>query len=216
MLIGVPKEIKNKEFRVGMTPTSVREVVDAGHKVIVETGCGAGIGMDDASYRKAGAKIVKTPEEIFAKAEMIVKVKEPQANERKMLREGQILFTYLHLAPDPAQTKDLVKSKATCIAYETVTSPTGGLPLLAPVAQKLDIDLIWFGLMIGVNLQTSFLTPPFGFALFYLRGVAPESIPTSTIYRGILPWVLLQVIALVILAIWPQIVTWLPRVIYGD
>jgi alanine dehydrogenase len=105
MLIGVPKEIKNKEFRVGMTPTSVREVVEAGHKVIVETGCGAGIGMDDAAYRKAGAKIIKTAEEIFAKAEMIVKVKEPQANERKMLREGQILFTYLHLAPDPAQTR---------------------------------------------------------------------------------------------------------------
>jgi alanine dehydrogenase len=135
MLIGVPKEIKNKEFRVGMTPTSVREVVEAGHKVIVETGCGAGIGMDDAAYRKAGAKIIKTAEEIFAKAEMIVKVKEPQANERKMLREGQILFTYLHLAPDPAQTRDLVKSKATCIAYETVTSPTGGLPLLAPMSE---------------------------------------------------------------------------------
>ena len=135
MLIGVPKEIKNKEFRVGMTPTSVREVVAAGHKVMVETGAGAGIGMSDADYRKAGAKIIKTPEEIFAKAEMIVKVKEPQANERKMLREGQILFTYLHLAPDPAQTKDLVKSKATCIAYETVTSPTGGLPLLAPMSE---------------------------------------------------------------------------------
>ncbi|MEP4313970.1 MAG: alanine dehydrogenase, partial [Anderseniella sp.] len=135
MLVGVPKEIKNKEFRVGMTPTSVREVVEAGHKVVVETGCGVGIGMDDTSYRKAGAKVVKTAAEIFAKADMIVKVKEPQAGERKMLREGQILFTYLHLAPDPAQTKDLVKSKATCIAYETVTSPTGGLPLLAPMSE---------------------------------------------------------------------------------
>jgi alanine dehydrogenase len=135
MLVGVPKEIKNKEFRVGMTPTSVREVVDAGHKVMVEAGCGVGIGMDDTAYRKAGAKVVKTAAEIFAKADMIVKVKEPQANERKMLREGQILFTYLHLAPDPAQTKDLVKSKATCIAYETVTSPTGGLPLLAPMSE---------------------------------------------------------------------------------
>jgi alanine dehydrogenase len=135
MLVGVPKEIKNKEFRVGMTPTSVREVVEAGHKVMVETGCGVGIGMDDTSYRKAGAKVVKTAAEIFAKADMIVKVKEPQASERKMLREGQILFTYLHLAPDPAQTRDLVKSKATCIAYETVTSPTGGLPLLAPMSE---------------------------------------------------------------------------------
>ena len=135
MLIGVPKEIKVKEFRVGMTPTSVREVVAHGHKVIVETGCGAGIGMDDAAYEAAGAEVVKTAAEVFENAEMIVKVKEPQASERAMLSEGQILFTYLHLAPDPDQTRDLVESGATCIAYETVTGRTGGLPLLAPMSE---------------------------------------------------------------------------------
>ena len=135
MLIGVPKEIKNHEYRVGLTPTSVREAVLHGHKVWVETNAGDGIGADDAEYAKAGATIIATAVEIFAKAEMIVKVKEPQAGERKMLREGQILYTYLHLAPDPEQTKDLVNSGAICIAYETVTSPRGGLPLLAPMSQ---------------------------------------------------------------------------------
>ncbi len=135
MLIGVPKEIKNNEYRVGMTPLSVREAVRHGHKVWVETNAGGGIGAADEDYVKAGAAIVKTAAEIFAKAEMIVKVKEPQAIERKMLREGQILYTFLHLAPDPEQTKDLVKSGAVCIAYETVTSPRGGLPLLAPMSQ---------------------------------------------------------------------------------
>ncbi len=135
MLIGVPKEIKVKEFRVGMTPTSVREVTAHGHKVIVETKAGAGIGMDDDTYRAAGADIVNSAKEIFDAAEMIVKVKEPQAAERAMLRKGQILFTYLHLAPDPDQTKDLVESGATCIAYETVTGRNGGLPLLAPMSE---------------------------------------------------------------------------------
>ncbi len=135
MLLGVPKEIKVKEFRVGMTPTSVREVVLNGHKVVVETNAGAGIGMDDDAYRAAGAEIVDTAKEVFDNAEMIVKVKEPQAVERAMLRKGQVLFTYLHLAPDPAQTKDLVESGATCIAYETVTGRTGGLPLLAPMSE---------------------------------------------------------------------------------
>jgi len=135
MLIGVPKEIKNHEYRVGMTPTSVREAVHHGHKVIVETKAGGGIGASDEDYVKAGAEILETPEEIFAKADMIVKVKEPQAGERKMLRQGQILFTYLHLAPDPDQTKDLVDSGAVCIAYETVTDANGGLPLLAPMSQ---------------------------------------------------------------------------------
>jgi len=135
MLIGVPKEIKNHEYRVGMTPTSVREAVHHGHDVVVETNAGMGIGSSDADYEKAGATILGTPEEIFAKADMIVKVKEPQAGERKMLREGQILFTYLHLAPDPEQTKDLVDSGAVCIAYETVTDNYGGLPLLAPMSQ---------------------------------------------------------------------------------
>jgi alanine dehydrogenase len=122
MLIGVPKEIKNHEYRVGMTPLSVREAVRHGHKVWVQTSAGLGIGASDEDYKTAGAQIVPTAEEIFAKADMIVKVKEPQAVERKMLREGQILYTYLHLAPDPEQTKDLVKSGAICIAYETVTN----------------------------------------------------------------------------------------------
>ncbi len=135
MLIGVPKEIKNNEYRVGMTPTSVREAVRHGHTTWVEKNAGLGIGASDADYEKAGAKIIPSADEIFAKAGMIVKVKEPQANERKMLREGQILYTYLHLAPDPEQTKDLVKSGAICIAYETVTNARGGLPLLAPMSQ---------------------------------------------------------------------------------
>ncbi len=135
MLIGVPKEIKNHEYRVGFTPTSVREAVRHGHTAWVEKNAGAGIGASDADYEKAGAKIIATPDEIFAKTDMIVKVKEPQAKERKMLREGQILYTYLHLAPDPEQTKDLVKSGAVCIAYETVTNARGGLPLLAPMSQ---------------------------------------------------------------------------------
>lgn len=135
MLIGVPKEIKNHEYRVGMTPLAVREAVRHGHKVWVQAGAGLGIGASDEDYKTAGAQLIPTPEEIFAKADMIVKVKEPQAVERKMLREGQILYTYLHLAPDPEQTKDLVKSGAICIAYETVTNSRGGLPLLAPMSQ---------------------------------------------------------------------------------
>lgn len=135
MLIGVPKEIKNHEYRVGLTPDSVREFINHGHTVIVETNAGAGIGCLDARYKAAGAAIVGTAAEIFARADMVVKVKEPQANERKMLREDQILFTYLHLAPDAAQTRDLVDSGAVCVAYETVTSAQGGLPLLAPMSQ---------------------------------------------------------------------------------
>ena len=135
MRIGVPKEIKNHEYRVGLTPDSVREMVAHGHEVLVETMAGEGMGSPDADYEAAGAKIVGTAADVFERAEMVIKVKEPQAVERKMLREGQILFTYLHLAPDPAQTKDLVDSGAVCIAYETVTSPMGGLPLLAPMSQ---------------------------------------------------------------------------------
>ncbi|MDE2446318.1 MAG: NAD-binding protein, partial [Alphaproteobacteria bacterium] len=135
MLIGVPKEIKNHEYRVGFTPTSVREAVRNGHHVLVQNGAGLGIGSSDQDYINAGAKMVADAPEIFAKADMIVKVKEPQAVERAMLREGQILYTYLHLAPDPEQTKDLVKSGAICIAYETVTNSRGGLPLLAPMSQ---------------------------------------------------------------------------------
>lgn len=135
MHVGVPKEIKNHEYRVGLTPDSVREYVAHGHQVSVESGCGIGIGSDDDAYKAAGAEIVDRAEDIFSTADMIVKVKEPQASERKLLREGQILFTYLHLAPDPEQTTDLMASGAVCIAYETVTSPAGGLPLLAPMSQ---------------------------------------------------------------------------------
>ena len=135
MLIGVPKEIKVHEYRVGLTPDSVREFVTHGHKVLVQSQAGAGIGCSDDDYAAAGAKIAGGAKEIFEKAEMIVKVKEPQAPERKMLREGQLLFTYLHLAPDPDQTRDLVASGAVCVAYETVSDGHGGLPLLAPMSQ---------------------------------------------------------------------------------
>jgi len=135
MLIGVPKEIKNHEYRVGLTPVSVREITTHGHKVIVETGAGDGIGCSDADYIAAGAEIIGTASEIFATAEMVVKVKEPQKVEYEQLRDGQLLFTYLHLAPDPNQTAGLVKSGVTAIAYETVTDRNGGLPLLAPMSE---------------------------------------------------------------------------------
>lgn len=135
MLIGVPKETKVHEYRVGLIPSSVRELIAHGHQVIVETGAGAAIGMSNQHYEAAGAEIVKSAADVFGNAEMIVKVKEPLAPERAMLRNGQILFTYLHLAPDPDQTNELIESGATCIAYETVTSPTGGLPLLAPMSE---------------------------------------------------------------------------------
>jgi len=135
MQIGCPKEIKPQEFRVGLTPNAAREAVANGHTVLVETNAGAGSGFTDADYVAAGAEIAKTAADVFASADMIVKVKEPQAGERKMLREGQVLFTYLHLAPDPDQTQDLLASGATCIAYETVTDDRGGLPLLAPMSE---------------------------------------------------------------------------------
>ncbi|PVH29111.1 alanine dehydrogenase [Pararhodobacter oceanensis] len=135
MQIGCPKEIKPQEFRVGMTPAAAQEAVAAGHTVIVERGAGLGAGFTDEDYRAAGAGIVDTPEEIFASAEMVVKVKEPQPAERRLLREGQLLFTYLHLAPDAAQTRDLLDSGCTAIAYETVTDRNGGLPLLAPMSE---------------------------------------------------------------------------------
>jgi alanine dehydrogenase len=135
MHIGCPKEIKPQEFRVGLTPNAAREAVAHGHRVTVETGCGIGAGFPDADYVAAGAAIAGTAAEVFAAADLIVKVKEPQAAERRMLREGQVLFTYLHLAPDPDQTRDLIASGATCIAYETVTDDRGGLPLLAPMSE---------------------------------------------------------------------------------
>ena len=135
MRIGCPKEIKPQEFRVGVTPNTAQEAVAHGHEVIVETGAGVGSGFADDDYVAAGARIVDTAEEVFSEADMIVKVKEPQAVERKRLREGQVLFTYLHLAPDPALTQDLLASGVTAIAYETVTDSAGGLPLLAPMSE---------------------------------------------------------------------------------
>ncbi len=135
MKIGVPKEIKVHEYRVGLTPSSVREAVAHGHSVVVQTQAGIGIGATDADYQRAGATIVGGAAEVFGGADLIVKVKEPQAIERRMLREGQVLFTYLHLAPDPEQARELIESGAICIAYETVTSPAGGLPLLAPMSE---------------------------------------------------------------------------------
>ena len=135
MIVGVPKEIKNHEYRVGMVPASVSELIQNGHEVVVETNAGSGIGFNDEDYIATGAKVLATAKEVFEQADMIVKVKEPQAVERAMLREGQILFTYLHLAPDAEQTKDLVNSKAVCIAYETVTDDKGALPLLAPMSE---------------------------------------------------------------------------------
>src|SRR5581483_11961419 len=135
MIIGVPTEIKTREYRVGMVPGSVREAVRHGHKVLVQSGAGAGIGHTDEAYRAAGAEVVGGEEDIFSRAEMVVKVKEPQPAEIAQLRQGQVLFTYLHLAADKAQADWLMNAGATCIAYETVTDERGGLPLLAPMSE---------------------------------------------------------------------------------
>ena len=135
MRIGCPKEIKPQEFRVGLTPNAAREAIGRGHEVVMEKGAGVGAGFADEAYAAVGARIADTAEEIFAVADLIIKVKEPQAVERKRLREGQVLFTYLHLAPDPEQAHELMESGATCIAYETVTDAMGGLPLLAPMSE---------------------------------------------------------------------------------
>ncbi|GJL95366.1 MAG: alanine dehydrogenase [Hyphococcus sp.] len=149
MRVGVPKEIKNHEYRVGLVPGSVREYVANGHEVLVQTGAGAGIKVSDADYEAAGAKIAPDAKTVFAESDMIVKVKEPQTNEWVQLREGQLLYTYLHLAPDPDQTRGLLESGVTAIAYETVTDPFGGLPLLAPmseVAGRLSIQAAAYAL----------------------------------------------------------------------
>ena len=135
MQVGVPKEIKDHEDRVGLVPSSVAELVHRGHRVLVESGAGAGAGLGDDDYRAAGGTLVDGAGRIFGDAELIIKVKEPLETERKKLQRGQVLFTYLHLAPDLEQTKDLLASRATCIAYETVTSPSGGLPLLTPMSE---------------------------------------------------------------------------------
>jgi alanine dehydrogenase len=135
MLVGVPKEIKDNEYRVGAVPSTVRELTDKGHGVIVEAGAGLGAGLPDADYKAAGAEIVGEADAVYGRAELIVKVKEPLVAERKKLRRGQVLFAYLHLAPDRAQTEDLMKAGVTAIAYETVTSAQGALPLLTPMSE---------------------------------------------------------------------------------
>ena len=175
MRVGVPKEIKVLENRVGLVPGSVRELVAHGHAVVVEHNAGQGIGMDDDTYRKAGATVVATAAEVFAAADMIVKVKEPQAVERKMLRKGQILFTYLHLAPDPEQAADLVASGAVCIAYETVTSATGGLPLLAPMSEVAG--------RMAVQAGAYYLEKPHG-GLGMLLGGVPGVDPAKVVILG--------------------------------
>jgi alanine dehydrogenase len=175
MRIGVPKEIKVLENRVGLTPGSVRELVHHGQQVVIEHNAGQGIGMDDEAYRKAGAEVFATAAEVFAAADMIIKVKEPQAGERRMLREGQVLFTYLHLAPDPEQAKDLVASGAVCIAYETVTSPTGGLPLLAPMSEVAG--------RMAVQAGAYYLEKPHG-GLGVLLGGVPGVDPAKVVILG--------------------------------
>ena len=163
MRVGCPKEIKNHEYRVGLTPGAVREYVAHGHDVLIETKAGAGIGADDSAYIAAGARIVGSAKEIFEKSDMIVKVKEPQPAEWAQLREGQILYTYLHLAPDPEQTRGLLASGVTAVAYETVTDGRGGLPLLAPmseVAGRLSIQAGATALQ-KVNGGRGILHPPF-------------------------------------------------------
>ena len=175
MIIGVPKEIKNHEYRVGLTPRSVKEFINHGHKVLVQTNAGVGIGASDQEYADIGAEIIATAKEVFDTAEMIVKVKEPQAEEIAMLREGQILYTYLHLAPDPEQTKGLVESGAICVAYETVTSPRGGLPLLAPMSKVAG--------RMAVQAGAHFLEHPNG-GMGALLGGVPGVDPLNVVILG--------------------------------
>ena len=175
MLIGVPKETKVHEYRVGLVPASVRELVHRGHRVLVETGAGLGIGCGDDVYAAAGAEIAANAAAVFAKAEMIVKVKEPQPREIEMLREGQILFTYLHLAPDPAQAKGLIESGASAIAYETVTDEPGKLPLLAPMSAIAG--------RLAAQAGAHFLTKPAGGAGLLIGG-APGAPAAKVVILG--------------------------------
>ncbi|HMN45068.1 MAG TPA: alanine dehydrogenase [Povalibacter sp.] len=171
MRIGVPREIKNHEYRVGLVPAGVRELTEAGHEVLVQSAAGAGIGFDDAAYRTAGARIVPQAAEVFAAADLIVKVKEPQLAECRMLRRGQTLFTYLHLAADAAQAKALMASGATAIAYETVTSPDGSLPLLTPMSEVAGRMSVQVG---AVSLQKA--NGGYGVLLGGVPGVAPAKV----------------------------------------
>lgn len=171
MIVGLPKEIKNHEYRVGLTPSSVRELTSRGHKVLVQTNSGTAIGLTDDQYAAAGALLVDTAKEIFALSDMLVKVKEPQPEECAMLRDGQMLYTYLHLAPDPEQTAALIKSGAICIAYETITGASGGLPLLAPMSEVAGRMAIQAG---AAHLEKS--KGGMGLLLGGVPGVAPGHI----------------------------------------
>jgi alanine dehydrogenase len=171
MRIGVPKEVKVHEYRVGLTPAGVRELVVAGHEVAVETHAGDGIGMDDGEYRAAGARILPTAKDVFDSADLIVKVKEPQPPECRMLRRGQVLFTYLHLAADREQAEALVASGATCIAYETVTAADGSLPLLTPMSEVAGRMSVQVG---ATSLQKA--NGGFGVLLGGVPGVAPAKV----------------------------------------
>jgi alanine dehydrogenase len=171
MRIGVPKEIKVHEYRVGLVPAGVRELTAAGHQVLIESGAGAGIGVDDAQYRTAGAGIAANAAEVFQQADMVVKVKEPQPRECEMLRSGQVLFTYLHLAADPKQAQGIIKSGATAIAYETVTAPNGSLPLLTPMSEVAGRMSIQVG---AASLQKA--NGGFGVLLGGVPGVAPAKV----------------------------------------
>ncbi len=171
MRIGVPREIKVHEYRVGLVPAGVRELVAAGHEVLVESGAGSGIGVDDAQYRAAGASIAAKAADVFARADMVVKVKEPQPVECEMLRPGQVLFTYLHLAADPVQARGLIKSGATAIAYETVTAPNGSLPLLTPMSEVAGRMSIQVG---AASLQKA--NGGFGVLLGGVPGVPPAKV----------------------------------------
>ena len=171
MRIGVPKEIKVHEYRVGLVPAGVRELVAAGHQLLIETGAGAGIGVDDAQYRSAGAAIASHATEVFKEAELVVKVKEPQPKECEMLRSGQVLFTYLHLAADAAQARGIMQSGATAIAYETVTAPNGSLPLLTPMSEVAGRMSIQVG---AASLQKA--NGGFGVLLGGVPGVAPAKV----------------------------------------
>jgi len=179
MHIGVPKEIKNHEYRVGLTPGGVRELVHHGHRVSVQTQAGAGIGCTDADYQAAGAQVLPDAAAVFAAAEMVVKVKEPQPQECAMLREGQILFTYLHLAPDPVQADGLLKSGCTAIAYETISDARGGLPLLAPMSEVAGRMAIQVG---AVALQKANGTTSGGLGV--LLGGVPGVPPARVVVIG--------------------------------
>ena len=171
MRVGVPREIKVHEYRVGLVPAGVRELVAAGHEVLVESGAGNGIGVDDAQFRSAGAAIAARASEVFERADMVVKVKEPQPVECQMLRQGQVLFTYLHLAADPVQARGLMKSGVTAIAYETVTAPNGSLPLLTPMSEVAGRMSIQVG---AASLQKA--NGGFGILLGGVPGVPPAKV----------------------------------------